>query len=171
MPLILTHTPPLHWAIAGASIAMVTLALLFLANRRLGISSMLEDICSLALDWPYFRTSAVRSGRQWRLPFMVGLVVGGFLSATLAGGWTPTWDAGMLDRALALGPAAKLAWMFVGGLFIGFGTRLAYGCTSGHGIFGLSNFELSSLVSTLAFMAGGMLTTNVIYRVFLHWQG
>jgi len=171
MPLILTGMPPLHWAIAGAGIAAVTLALLFLANRRLGISSGFEDLCSLAIGWPYFRSQAVRSGRPWRLPFIVGLIGGGFLSAVRGGGWAPVWDAGMLDRALMLGPAAKLAWMFVGGLFIGFGTRLAGGCTSGHGIFGLSNFEASSFWSTVSFMAGGIVTTQLLYRVVLHWQG
>jgi hypothetical protein len=171
MLLILTHLPPIPWALAGAGIAAVTLALLFLANRRLGISTGLEDICSFVLDVPYLRRSAVRSGRRWRLPFVAGLLIGGFLSATLAGGWQPIWDLGMLDRALALGPAGKLAWMFVGGLFIGFGTRLAGGCTSGHGIFGLANFELPSLVATLSFMASGILTTQLLYRVVFHWQG
>jgi uncharacterized membrane protein YedE/YeeE len=169
--LILTHMPPIHWAIAGAGIAAVTLCLLFLANRRLGISTGFEDVCSLAVTLPYFRRDSVRSGRHWRLPFVIGLVAGGFLSASLGGGWAPTWDLGMLDRALALGPAGKLAWMFVGGLFIGFGTRLAGGCTSGHGIFGLSNFARSSLVATLSFMAGGIVTTQFLYRVVFHWQG
>jgi uncharacterized membrane protein YedE/YeeE len=77
----------------------------------------------------------------------------------------------MLDQALALSPIGKLAWMFAGGLFIGFGTRLAGGCTSGHGIFGLSNFELPSLISTISFMAGGIVTTQLLYRVIFHWQG
>jgi len=171
MPLILTHTPPMHWALAGAGIAAVTLALLFLANRRLGISSSFEDVCSLAIPWPYFRSSAVMVGRTWRLPFVVGLVFGGLLSAILGGGWKASGDVGMLDRMVTLGPAAKFAWMFVGGLFIGFGTRLAGGCTSGHGIFGLSNFERSSVTSTLSFMAGGIVTTQVIYRLVFHWQG
>jgi uncharacterized membrane protein YedE/YeeE len=71
----------------------------------------------------------------------------------------------MLDTHLGLTPVGKLAWMFVGGLFIGFGTRMAGGCTSGHGIFGLSNFELPSLVSTMSFMAGGVATTQLLYRV------
>jgi uncharacterized membrane protein YedE/YeeE len=66
---------------------------------------------------------------------------------------------------IGLGHAGKLAWMFAGGLFIGFGTRLAGGCTSGHGIFGMSNFERPSLVSTLSFMAAGILTTQIVYRV------
>ena len=167
MPLLLHGLPPLHWAIAGAVIALVTLALLFIANRRLGLSTGFEDLCSLVLDTPYFQRSAVVAGRPWRLPFLAGLLVGGFLSAALAGGWSPVWSLGMLDRALALGAAGKLAWMFVGGLFIGFGTRLANGCTSGHGIFGLSNFEFPSLVAALSFMVGGVATSQLLYRVIL----
>jgi uncharacterized membrane protein YedE/YeeE len=58
--------------------------------------------------------------------------------------------------------------MFAGGLLVGFGTRLAGGCTSGHGIFGNSNFEVASLVASCSFLAAGIVTTNVIYRVILH---
>jgi uncharacterized membrane protein YedE/YeeE len=168
MHLILNDLPPVHWAVAGAGIAVVTLCLLFVAGRRLGISTGFEDICSLALQQPYFRRAGVRSGREWRLPFLAGLVLGGFLSAILGGGWTPTWALGMFDEIVGLGHAGKLAWMFTGGLFIGFGTRLAGGCTSGHGIFGLSNFELPSLVATVSFMAGGIMTTHLLYRLVFH---
>jgi uncharacterized membrane protein YedE/YeeE len=168
MPLILHGLTPIHWAIAGTAIAAITLTLLLVANRRLGVSSGLEDICSLVLPTPYFRRSALLSARPWRLPFVIGLLLGGFLSAVLAGGWTPIWALGMLDTHLGLGHAGKLAWMFVGGLFIGFGTRLANGCTSGHGIFGNANFELPSLVATCSFMAAGIATTQLLYRVVLH---
>jgi uncharacterized protein len=167
MPLILHSLPPIHWALAGAGIAAITLALMLLASRRLGLSTGFEDICSLVLSQPYFRRSAVIDGRGWRLPLLAGLLIGGFLSSALGGGWSPTWALGMLDQTLALGPLGKLAWMFVGGLFIGFGTRLAGGCTSGHGIFGLSNFELPSLITTLSFMAGGIVTTQILYRLVL----
>lgn len=165
MPLILNNLPPLHWAIAGAGIAAVTLGLLFLTNRRLGISAGFEDVCSLVLQQPYFVRSGLRSARKWRLPFVGGLILGGFLSAILGGGWQPTWALGMFDQVIGFGPAGKLAWMFVAGLLIGFGTRLGGGCTSGHGIFGLSNLELPSLVTTTSFMAGGILTTQLLYRV------
>ena len=168
MPLILNHALPLHWAVAGAGIAAVTLCLLWFANRRLGISSSLEDICSLLIAVPYFQRGSVRSGRRWRLPFMCGLVVGGFLSAVVTGGWAPTWDLGLFDQVIRFGIAGKLVWMFIGGLLIGFGTRLAGGCTSGHGIFGLANMELPSVITTVSFMAGGIATTNLIYRVIFH---
>jgi uncharacterized membrane protein YedE/YeeE len=165
--LLLNDLQPLHWAVAGLAIAGVTLVLLFVANRRLGISTGFEDVCSLVLPAAYFRRRAIAAGRPWRLPFLAGLVIGGYLSAVLSGGWTPTWDLGMFDRAVGAGPAVKLAWMFVGGLFIGFGTRLAGGCTSGHGIFGMSNVERPSLITTFSFMAGGIATTNLLYRVIL----
>jgi uncharacterized protein len=165
MPLILNGLNPVHWAIAGGVIAGVTLCLLFVANRRLGISSGLEDICSFVLNQPFFRRDAVVVHRGWRLPFLLGLVLGGYLSAALGGGWHPTWALGMFDTVIGFGPAGKLAWMFIGGAFIGFGTRLANGCTSGHGIFGMSNFELSSLVATVCFMTGGIITTQLVYRV------
>jgi hypothetical protein len=165
MPLILQGLTPIHWALAGAGIAGVTLTLLFVANRRLGISTSFEDLCSFALTTPYFHRSAVISGRPWRLPFAAGLVLGGFLSAALAGGWSPVWALGMFDRIVGFGPAGKLAWMFTGGLFIGFGTRLAGGCTSGHGVFGMSNFEWPSFLTTASFLAAGIVTTQLVYRV------
>jgi len=165
VPLILHALPPLHWAAAGLGIAAITLLLLFLANKRLGISGGFEDICSLVLRLPYFRRPSVLAARTWRVPFLAGLVLGGAMSAWAGGGWEPTWAAGMLDDRFALGHAGKLGWMFTGGVFIGFGTRLGNGCTSGHGIFGLSNFEWPSLVSTLSFMAGGIVTTQAIYHL------
>ena len=163
--LILHGLPPIHWAVAGAMIAIITLALLFLANKRLGLSTGFEDICSLVTSMTYFQRKAVVSGRGWRLPFLAGLLLGGFLSAALSGGWSPTMALGMFDQRIGLGVGGKLAWMFAGGLFIGFGTRLGNGCTSGHGIFGMSNLEAGSFVSTLTFMGAGILTTNLIYRV------
>jgi uncharacterized protein len=169
MPLILNAAAPLNWALAGGAIALVTLGLLFFRNRRLGISGGLDDICSLVLEQPYFAQPSIRSLREWRLPFLIGMVLGGALSAVLSGGWAPTWDLGMFDQAIGFGPLGKLAWMFVGGALIGFGTRMANGCTSGHGIFGLSNFELPSLVATVTFMASGIVTTQLVYRVVLHW--
>ena len=164
MPLIVNDLPAMNWAVAGVGIAAVTLLLLYLGNRRLGISTGFEDVCSLVLPQPYFRRGSVVSGRVWRMPFLAGLVTGGFLSAAFGGGWHPTWALGMFDDVIRFGPAGKLAWMFAGGLFIGFGTRLAGGCTSGHGIFGLSNLELPSLLTTVSFMAGGIMTTQLIYR-------
>src|SRR5262245_4755609 len=111
MSLILHDLAPIHWAVAGIGIAAVTLALLFVGGRRLGISTGFEDICSLVLSAPYFRRASVFSGREWRLPLLAGLLLGGVLSAVLGGGWQPTWALGIFDRAIGFGPAGKTAWM------------------------------------------------------------
>ena len=164
--LILHHLQPLPWWLAGAAIGAITLLLLWVTNRRLGISTGFENLCALALRAPYFRRSEIARSQGWRLPFLGGLVLGGLLSALGGGGWRPFWDMGIFDTTFGWGPAGKLAWMFVGGLFIGFGTRMAGGCTSGHGIFGNSNLERASIESTLAFLLAGIVTTNLVYRVF-----
>jgi uncharacterized membrane protein YedE/YeeE len=151
------------WWIAGPAIGAITLALLFAANRRLGVSGGLENLCNLVGRRSLFPEAA---GERWRLWFLLGLVLGGGLSgATSLHGWHPSWTIGLWDAHIGAGPAAKLGWMFLGGLFVGFGTRLAGGCTSGHGIFGISNLERASLISTLAYMAAGVVTTQLIYRV------
>ncbi|MEO8538384.1 MAG: YeeE/YedE thiosulfate transporter family protein [bacterium] len=167
MHLILNDIAPIHWAVAGACISAITLALLYVGNRRLGVSTGFENICSLVVHTPYFTRKSVTGSNDWRLPLLGGLVIGGFLSAVLGGGWEPIWALGRFDSEIGWSHTGKLVWMFGGGLLVGFGTRLAGGCTSGHGIFGLSNLEIPSLVSTVSFMGAGILTTNLIYRVIL----
>ena len=92
-------------------------------------------------------------------------MVGGALSALSTGTWELTWALGRHDDVFAMGPVGKSIWMFVGGCVIGFGTRLARGCTSGHGIFGVANFEKASWLNMLTFMGVGMVVTHVVYRV------
>lgn len=164
-PLILNDLQPMPGLLAGVLIGVITLLLLWTTGRRLGISTSYESFCSLASDLPYFRRPSLQGRGRWRLPFAGGLLLGGIASAVLSGGWAPIWDLGMWDTVIGGGPALKLAWMFAGGLLIGLGTRIAGGCTSGHGVFGLANFEMASLRSVLAFMATGILTSNLIYRV------
>jgi len=163
--LILHNSTAIHWAIGGAGVAAIALILLYVSNRRLGISTGLEDVCSFVLDTAYFQRPAVISLRSWRLPFIGGLILGGVLSAMTSGGWSLTWALGLFDERIGWGPAGKIGWMFVGGLFVGFGSRLAGGCTSGHSIFGLSNFELPSLVSTCCFLGAGLVTTHLVFRL------
>ena len=158
---------PIHWAIAGVGIALVVLTVLIVSGKRLGVSTGFESLVSLVVSTDYFKREKLQSSNPWRLPFLIGLVGGGALSAVLSGGWSPTWELGMFDEHIGWGVGGKVAVMFGGGMLVGFGTRLAGGCTSGHCIFGVSNFEKSGLVATIAFFAVGMLTTNVLYRVIV----
>ncbi len=167
MNLILNDAPAVHWALAGLGIAVITFLFQWLKNTNLGISTAFEDLCSFVSDAPFFKREAIVNGKSWRMPFLLGLLIAGFLSALSTGGWEPTWDLGMLDQQLTLEPTMKVLWMFVGGIFIGFGTRMAGGCTSGHGIFGNMNLDKASFVSTICFMGAGVLTSHLIYKVLL----
>src|SRR5690606_35944500 len=94
MHLILTDAAPIHWAIGGAAIGAITLALLYIGNRRLGVSTGFENICALVVHTPYFTRQSLVSSHSWRLPLLTGLFLGGALSALLVGGWETTWALG-----------------------------------------------------------------------------
>lgn len=87
--------------------------------------------------------------RHWRLAFLIGVV----LSAVLYIGFT----GGMQVQT-----QMSSAWLIVAGLLVGFGTRLGSGCTSGHGVAGLSRLSPRSIVATLTFMGAAVLTTTII---------
>jgi uncharacterized membrane protein YedE/YeeE len=160
---MLHQLEPWHFAIAGAGIAGVALTLQAVGNRALGVSTGLEEFCSLTSRSPYFARPELRS--HWRLVMFAGLVCGGVLSAVTSGGWQPTWDVGMLDSHFHLDHLRKIAWFLGGGLLTGIGTRMAGGCTSGHGIYGMARLQPGSFVSVLAFMASGVVTANLLWRV------
>lgn len=168
--LLLHDLSPYHWAIGGLLIGVITVLMLALGGQRLGVSTGFENVCALVSRAPYFRREEIFGSHGWRLPFLGGLVMGGVLSAVFGGGWRPIWNLGMFDEHIGFGHAGKLLWMFAGGLLIGFGTRMAGGCTSGHGIFGISNFEKASVTSTLSFLMAGTITSNLIFRVIFGAQ-
>lgn len=143
------------WA-GGAAIGLFVIVFLLLGRRPLGVSSGFSDLCAV----PY----EAGARRSWRLPFVGGIILGGFVAALLAGGWTPTAAMGLFDAAFGLPLAAKAAVFGAGGVLIGFGTRLAGGCTSGHGIVGMAQLAPSSIVATLSFMGAGFLLTNALLR-------
>ena len=164
--LIVGWSQPLHWAASGALIGGITLWLLYRLNHALGISTGFENLCALWSKQVYFCRERLHGRGMWRIPFLMGLVLGGVLSRVSLGGWSLTWNLGMWDSAIGWDAPGKMIWMVVGGFLIGFGTRMAGGCTSGHGIFGISNFEKASYVATISFMVAGMITTQLVYGVF-----
>lgn len=143
--------------IGGAAIAGFVLLFLLAAKRPLGVSTGFEDACDAVTN--------PASARSWRLPFLAGIVIGGAVAAMLAGGFSFTTDMGMFDTLLSASLPVKAAVLTAGGVLIGFGTRLAGGCTSGHGIVGMAQLAPSSLISTAAFMGAGFVVTNLLLRV------
>lgn len=141
------------WAGGGAIGAFLVLFLVF-GKHLLGVSTGFEDACGAVLD-PGAR-------RSWRLPFMVGIVGGGALAAVLGGGTGLTSAMGAFDSLWAVSFPVKAALFTGGGILIGFGTRLAGGCTSGHGISGVSQLAPASLIATATFMVSGFFTTQFL---------
>ncbi len=144
------------WA-GGIAIGLFVLVMLRVTGKPLGVSTGYEDACG-AITSPTLR-------RSWRLPFIVGIVAGGTLAASLAGGVTLTATMGMFDELVTASLPAKAAIFTGGGVLLGFGARLAGGCTSGHGIVGMSLLARSSIVATAAFMVSGFVVTHLVLRV------
>ena len=151
---------PWPWYVAGPLIGLTVPLMLLLAGKNLGVSQSFRHICAVLLPRTtveYLRNDPLRK-EFWNILFVLGLVVGGWLASHF-----------FSVNALPLLPphyhsvsgAVKLV---LGGILIGFGTRYASGCTSGHSIMGLSNLQMASLVATAAFFAGG-LTAAGIYRL------
>ena len=178
---------PWPWYVAGPLIGLTVPALLILGNKSFGISSSLRHVCAACIPAkiPFF--SYEWKKEAWNLFFVVGILIGGFLVALFlmneqpvaihpnlaaelhAYGITPqteivptevfSWEQLFTRRGLIM--------MIGGGFLIGFGTRYAGGCTSGHAIMGLSNLQWPSLVATISFMVGGILMANFLLPFIL----
>jgi uncharacterized protein len=134
---------PMAGLIGGVLIGLAS-ALYLLANGRLaGISGMLESLLR-----------PTRPGFAMAATFLIGLMIGGLATAW----FIPT----ALQPTLMRGGVATL---IAAGLLVGFGTRMANGCTSGHGVCGLPRLSIRSIAATGIFMATAMLTVFVVRHV------
>ncbi len=179
---------PWPWYVAGPLIGLAVPALLLLGNKRLGVSASLRHICAATIPAgiPYFRYNWKKE--IWNLVFVAGILVGAFVATALLTDPSPVHINPKLTAELTslgikdfsgLMPQDLFGWpvlltlrgltfTVVGGFLVGFGTRYAGGCTSGHAIMGLSNLQWPSLVATCSFMAGGFIMTNFILPILLH---
>jgi uncharacterized membrane protein YedE/YeeE len=175
-------TQPWPWYVAGPLIGVTVPALLILGNKAFGISSSLRHICAAVLpsNISFFHYDWKKE--KWNLFFAAGIIMGGFIAGFVFGNPHPVAiNAKTVDTLQALGikdftglmprdlfnwhtllTAKGLSFMVAGGFMVGFGTRYAGGCTSGHSIMGLSNLQWPSLVATICFMAGGFVSAWLI---------
>lgn len=146
--LALTALPPL----AGGALIGAAASLLFLTHGRVaGISGIFGE--ALRKDDDQGVQDAERGSGRFRLSFLLGLLGTGLLLRWV---WPTAFD---------LEAAASPIALVVAGCLVGFGTRLGGGCTSGHGVCGLSRLSWRSLVATLTFMAAGFVTVYVTHHL------
>lgn len=174
---------PWPWWFSGIIISSIMFLLIFF-GKTFGLSSNFRTLCSIAgagkkvkffdFDWKSYR---------WNLVFLIGAVLGGFIAhhflsdtntVILAestvqdlkelGFEKPTSNQpSELFRFEAIFTLKGFLILALGGLLVGFGTRYAGGCTSGHAITGLSSLQLPSLVAVIGFFIGGLIMTNFIF--------
>lgn len=179
---------PWPWYVSGPLIALTMFILLFI-GKQFGMSSNLRTACSIAgagkvadffrFDW---------KAQRWNLIIVFGTVIGGFISHN----YLSTNEVKVTDsvtKQLAeyginstnetylptelfgsenLSNPKVLAILIVGGFFVGFGSRYAGGCTSGHAISGLSNLQLPSLIAVIGFFIGGLVMINFIFPLLFN---
>ncbi|MCB0060871.1 MAG: YeeE/YedE family protein [Caldilineaceae bacterium] len=146
---------PWPWYVAGPLIGLTVPLLLFLSGKSLGISSSFRHFCSILMPrspLAYIRENNWRA-ESWNLFFIAGIVVGAFIAAHFLSANTPVFLPASYH---SVGGITKL---LLGGVLVGFGTRYANGCTSGHTIMGLSNLQWPSLVASICFFIGGLIMT------------
>jgi uncharacterized membrane protein YedE/YeeE len=170
---------PWPWYVAGPLIGLMVFVLLLLGNKPFGISSSLRHICAACFpsNLTYFKYNW--KNEIWNLFFVAGILTGGVISNLFFQDPHSIIIAEKTKAILKLNnvkdfsnflPTDIFNWqslltvrgfifICVGGFLVGFGTRYAGGCTSGHAIMGLSNLQWPSLVAAISFMAGGILVT------------
>lgn len=177
---------PWPWYVSGPLIAIVMLLLVYF-GKTFGMSSNLETLCSMAgagkyadffkFDW---------KSQRWNLTVVLGAIIGGFIAVTfLSDGSTIALSEQTILDLKAFGftqigesllPAEIYSWesalslkglviLIVAGFAVGFGTRYAGGCTSGHAITGLSNLQLPSLIAVIGFFIGGLVMTHFLLPI------
>jgi uncharacterized membrane protein YedE/YeeE len=150
---------PTGWQhyLAGGVLIGVGVSLLFITTGWIGgMSTVFSSVWSYVSNRPFFQAARLRDSRAWRLVLALGLVLGAFV-----------WWA-FLGPSGGMRTAVPLWQLGAGGLLVGFGARLANGCTSGHGICGLSSLHWPSLVAVCTFMTTGFLTANLALRLGAH---
>ncbi len=178
---------PWPWYVAGPIIGLMVPTLLIFGNKTFGISSSLRHVCAACFPAkiPFFQYDWKKE--IWNLFFVFGIFLGGIITAlyfkndaavvvdlrliTELSGYGIADFSGLVPSEIfswaSLATPRGFILMVIGGFFVGFGTRYAGGCTSGHAIMGLSNLQLPSLIATISFMAGGFIMANLILPFIL----
>lgn len=136
----------LHYIIGGIIIGIGVSLIYLFAGLKSGASSFFTTTWSYVVNHPYFHEKKFKESRSWRILFSLGLIIGA-LSFTY-----------LINNGKIF--ITQVGWirLAVGGLLVGIGTRLSRGCTSGHGICGISSLNKASIISTVVFLIIAIIT-------------
>jgi len=154
--------------VGGLAVGMYALFQLYVTGKPLGVSTGYGNVCSFVSKADFFRQGDYEQPNNWRLWFIIGLPLGGLLAAlTSPGEVVASFSVGqMYDSVLPQALWAKgLALMF-GGVLIGYGSRMANGCTSSHAIAGISLLNPPSVLAAAGFFVGGVIMVQTLFRLF-----
>lgn len=149
------------WYIAGPLIGLFVPLLYIIGAKAFGISSSFDQLCRIVVPKnKKERISFDAAKNSWKLYFVIGIAIGAVVTQYVL--------SPMPKQFLPPGyyTASGYGILFVGGLFVGFGTRYANGCTSGHAITGLSLLNPGSLYATLSFFISGAIFTWIVHLFF-----
>lgn len=174
---------PFPWYLSGFLIGLVMLILVYW-GKTFGMSTNLKTMCGLLGADKFNSFFSDWQSQKWNLLVALGTILGGYIAAHFLDNGTGIQISQSTIDLLqtynieapngqyipnsvfgleALSNVKTILLLLVGGIFIGFGTRYAGGCTSGHAITGLSNFQLPSLIAVIGFFIGGLIMTHVLF--------
>lgn len=158
--------------IVGIGIGILSWITFLLSNQALACSTAFARTAGMierffrgnqVNEKPYYKKFPPRIDWGWML--VIGIVIGAFLSAQLSGAFQLRWIPGLWQDAFGTQAVPRVVVAFIGGIFMGVGSRWAGGCTSGHGISGTLQLTVSSWIAAICFFIGGILTAMLIYKV------
>ena len=154
----------LPWYIAGPLIGLIVPLLLLLREKQFGISSSYRFIGSKFFKKiDYFN---YKSGTdKWQFQFAIGVILAGIFSlytGVIQVDAVVDNSTKYSEIANTIYSSSNILYFFIGGIFVGFGSRYANGCTAGHCLMGISQFSISSFVATICFFIGGLFASYVL---------
>ncbi len=154
--------------IAGLAVGGYLLLQLWVTGKPLACSTGFGNACVPWSRQPYFRTEPYGDPWNWRTFFLLGLPIGGFVAVATSPGaaWVPGWSYGALyDGVMPEALWARALIFTTGGIAIGYGARLAGGCTSGHSISGMAMLNPPSIIASVCFFVGGIVSVQLLFRL------
>lgn len=179
---------PIPWYVAGPLLGLMVPILFIFGNKAFGISSSYRHVCSAVMPskLPFFNYDWKKVG-GWNLKLALGIIIGGAVAAyftpddyqiDITSDTVATLKSYGITNFQGFMPKEVFSWynlfslpgmsiLVLGGFLIGFGTRYGSGCTAGHGITGMANFQKASLIATISFFIGGMISAQFIIPYLL----